>query len=235
MEYAGKGSYPAPVASAVIAAAGRSSRMGFDKMMAELGGIPVLMRTMEAFERCEAVGEIVVVTCEANLSVLHSMVREGGFSKVRKIVLGGATRQQSVYAGVCASSPDFPLLCIHDGARPLVSGRVIADAVQAALEHGAATAALPVKDTIKRCRDGFSDGTVERDGLMRIQTPQVFQRSLYLRAHEAAGEREYTDDCQLLEALGIPVAFSRGDEWNLKLTTEEDLLLAEAMLQGSAG
>ncbi len=235
MEYSGRGPFPAPVASAIIAAAGRSSRMGFDKLMAELSGIPVLMRTMEAFERCEAIGEIIVVTREANLSIVRSMVREGGFSKVSQVVRGGETRQQSVYAGVCAASPEMPLLCIHDGARPLVSGQVISAAIQAAAEHGAATAALPVKDTIKRSRDGFSDGTVPRDGLMRIQTPQVFSRSLYLRAYQAAAGKEYTDDCQLLEALGIPVAFSRGDEWNLKLTTEEDLLLAEAMLQGSAG
>lgn len=222
-----------PAAAAVIAAAGRSARMGFDKLMAELGGIPVLMRTIEAFERCEAVSEIVIVTREANLSLVRSMVREGGYRKVREVVRGGETRQQSVYAGVMAVSPQASLLCIHDGARPLVSSRVITAAIQAAAGCGAATASLPVKDTIKRCRDGFSAGTVPREELMRIQTPQVFERSLYLRAYEAARE-EYTDDCQLIEAIGAPVAFSRGDEWNIKLTTEEDLLLAEAMLQGEA-
>lgn len=97
--------------------------MGFDKLMAELGGIPVLMRTIEAFERCEAVSEIVIVTREANLSLVRSMVREGGYRKVREVVRGGETRQQSVYAGVMAVSPQASLLCIHDGARPLVSSR----------------------------------------------------------------------------------------------------------------
>ena len=107
-----------PAAAAVIAAAGRSARMGFDKLMAELGGIPVLMRTIEAFERCEAVSEIVIVTREANLSLVRSMVREGGYRKVREVVRGGETRQQSVYAGVMAVSPQASLLCIHDGAGP---------------------------------------------------------------------------------------------------------------------
>ncbi len=222
-----------PAAAAVIAAAGRSSRMGFDKLMAELGGIPVLMRTIEAFERCEAIDEIIIVTREENLSVVHSMVREGNYRKVREVVRGGATRQQSVYAGACAVSPKISLLCVHDGARPLVSGRVITAAIAAAAEHGAATAALPVKDTIKRCADGFVAGTLDRSELMRIQTPQVFERSLYLRAYQAA-QQEYTDDCQLLEAVDASVFFSRGDEWNIKLTTEEDLLLAEAMLKGES-
>ncbi|HWP51791.1 MAG TPA: 2-C-methyl-D-erythritol 4-phosphate cytidylyltransferase [Clostridia bacterium] len=220
--------------SAVIAAGGASSRMGFDKLTAELRGLPVLIHTINAFESCGLIDEIVVVTREEHIPALLADVKYQGFKKLRSIVKGGATRQQSVNAGVCACSADAQYVCIHDGARPLVTDEVITAAVDAAKKHGAATAAVPVKDTIKRRSGDFVAETLPREVLMQIQTPQVFGKQLYLRAF-AQGGQEYSDDCQLVESLGAPVAFSQGDYKNIKLTTEEDFILAEAFLMQREG
>lgn len=215
--------------AAVIAAGGSSSRMGFDKLTAELCGLPVLLHTINAFEGCGLIDEIVVVTREEHIPALLADVKYQGFKKLRSIVKGGASRQQSVYAGVCACSADAQYVCIHDGARPLVTDAVIEAAVDAAIKHGAATAAVPAKDTIKRRSGNFVAETLPRETLMQIQTPQVFKKELYLRAFSQSGQ-EYSDDCQLIESLGAPVAFSLGDYQNIKLTTEEDFILAEAFL-----
>ena len=215
--------------SAVIAAGGSSSRMGFDKLSADLCGLPVLIHTINAFERCGLIDEIVVVTREAHIPALLADVKYRGFKKLRSIVKGGATRQQSVYAGVCACSTGAQYICIHDGARPLVTDAVIDAAVNAAVRHGAATAAVPAKDTIKRRSGGFVAEMLPRETLVQIQTPQVFRKELYLRAFAQSGQ-EYSDDCQLIESLGVAVALSEGDYQNIKLTTEEDFILAEAFL-----
>lgn len=220
--------------SAVVAAGGSSSRMGFDKLTADLCGLPVLIHTINAFERCGLIDEIVVVTREEHIPALLADVKYQGFKKLRSIVKGGATRQQSVHAGVCACSADAQYVCIHDGARPLVSGTVIEAAVNAAVRHGAATAAVPVKDTIKRRCGDFVAETLPREALVQIQTPQVFQKELYLHAFAQSGQ-EYSDDCQLIESLGVAVSLSPGDYQNIKLTTEEDFILAEAFLMQREG
>lgn len=220
--------------SAVIAAGGSSVRMGFDKLTAELCGLPVLIHTINAFEDCSLIDEIVVVTREQHIPALLDDVKYQGYKKLRSIVKGGATRQQSVYAGVCACSADAQYICIHDAARPLVTYEVIEAAIEAAVRHGAATAAVPAKDTIKRRRGDFVAETLPRETLMQIQTPQVFKKELYLRAFSQVSQ-EYSDDCQLIESLGAPVAFSQGDYKNIKLTTEEDFILAEAFLMQREG
>lgn len=220
--------------SAVIAAGGSSLRMGFDKLTADLCGLPVLIHTINAFERCGLIDEIVVVTREAHIPALLADVKYQGFKKLRSIVKGGATRQQSVHAGVCACSTGAQYVCIHDGARPLVTDTVIEAAVNAAVRHGAATAAVPVKDTIKRRNGDLVAETLPREALVQIQTPQVFRKELYLRAFAESGQ-EYSDDCQLIESLGATVALSPGDYQNIKLTTEEDFILAEALLMQREG
>ncbi|MEG2174640.1 MAG: 2-C-methyl-D-erythritol 4-phosphate cytidylyltransferase, partial [Oscillospiraceae bacterium] len=145
----------APTA-AVIVAAGLSSRMrGIDKILAPLRDEPVLWHTLHAFEQCEAIGEIVVVTRSILIQAVQDMIRARGLHKVWHVVEGGETRQQSTYKGVCALSSGSSLVCVHDGARPLVSGQVILAAISAARNHGAATAAIPVKDTIKEEHNGF--------------------------------------------------------------------------------
>lgn len=219
---------------AVIAAAGSSSRMGGrDKLAEPLDGIPVILRTLAAVEAVPEIREIVVVTREDRVEEYRRLL--GQCSRLRAVVPGGSTRQESVRNGVRALSPDCTLAAIHDGARPLVTPEVFARCIEAARSCGAATAAVPVKDTIKLADEvGRVLDTPDRSRLWAVQTPQIFDRERYLRAAEEA-ERQglsCTDDCQLFEAMGWEVQLVMGDYRNLKLTTPEDFLAAGAYLEG---
>lgn len=219
---------------AVIAAAGSSSRMGGrDKLAEPLDGIPVILRTLAAVEAVPEIREIVVVTREDRVEEYRRLL--GQCSRLRAVVPGGSTRQESVRNGVRALSPDCTLAAIHDGARPLVTPEVFAQCIEAARNCGAATAAVPVKDTIKLADEaGRVLDTPDRSRLWAVQTPQIFDRERYLRAAEEAERRglSCTDDCQLFEAMGWEVQLVMGDYRNLKLTTPEDFLAAGAYLEG---
>lgn len=219
---------------AVIAAAGSSSRMGGrDKLAEPLDGIPVILRTLAAVEAVPEIREIVVVTREDRVEEYRRLL--GQCSRLRAVVPGGSTRQESVRNGVRALSPDCTLAAIHDGARPLVTPEVFARCIEAARSCGAATAAVPVKDTIKLADEaGRVLDTPDRSRLWAVQTPQIFDRKRYLRAAEEAERRgiSCTDDCQLFEAMGWEVQLVMGDYRNLKLTTPEDFLAAGAYLEG---
>lgn len=219
---------------AVIAAAGSSSRMGGrDKLAEPLDGIPVILRTLAAVEAVLEIREIVVVTREDRVEEYRRLL--GQCSRLRAVVPGGSTRQESVRNGVRALSPDCTLAAIHDGARPLVTPEVFARCIEAARSCGAATAAVPVKDTIKLADEaGRVLDTPDRSRLWAVQTPQIFDRERYLRAAEEAERRglSCTDDCQLFEAMGWEVQLVMGDYRNLKLTTPEDFLAAGAYLEG---
>ncbi|MEI3579888.1 MAG: 2-C-methyl-D-erythritol 4-phosphate cytidylyltransferase [Acutalibacteraceae bacterium] len=219
---------------AVIAAAGSSSRMGGrDKLAELLDGIPVILRTLAAVEAVPEIREIVVVTREDRVEEYRRLL--GQCSRLRAVVPGGSTRQESVRNGVRALSPDCTLAAIHDGARPLVTPEVFARCIEAARNCGAATAAVPVKDTIKLADEaGRVLDTPDRSRLWAVQTPQIFDRERYLRAAEEAERRglSCTDDCQLFEAMGWEVQLVMGDYRNLKLTTPEDFLAAGAYLEG---
>ena len=219
---------------AVIAAAGSSSRMGGrDKLAEPLDGIPVILRTLAAVEAVPEIREIVVVTREDRVEEYRRLL--GQRSMLRAVVPGGSTRQESVRNGVRALSPDCTLAAIHDGARPLVTPEVFARCIEAARSCGAATAAVPVKDTIKLADEaGRVLDTPDRSRLWAVQTPQIFDRERYLRAAEEAERRglSCTDDCQLFEAVGWEVQLVMGDYRNLKLTTPEDFLAAGAYLEG---
>ena len=219
---------------AVIAAAGSSSRMGGrDKLTEPLDGIPVILRTLAAVEAVPEIREIVVVTREDRVEEYRRLL--GQCSRLRAVVPGGSTRQESVRNGVRALSPDCTLAAIHDGARPLVTPEVFARCIEAARSCGAATAAVPVKDTIKLADEaGRVLDTPDRSRLWAVQTPQIFDRERYLRAAEEAERRgiSCTDDCQLFEAMGWEVQLVMGDYRNLKLTTPEDFLAAGASLEG---
>lgn len=219
---------------AVIAAAGSSSRMGGrDKLAEPLDGIPVILRTLAAVEAVPEIREIVVVTREDRVEEYRRLL--GQCSRLRAVVPGGSTRQESVRNGVRALSPDCTLAAIHDGARPLVTPEVFARCIEAARSCGAATAAVPVKDTIKSADEaGRVLDTPDRSRLWAVQTPQIFDRERYLRAAEEAERRglSCTDDCQLFEAMGWEVQLVMGDYRNLKLTTPEDFLAAGAYLEG---
>ena len=219
---------------AVIAAAGSSSRMGGrDKLAEPLDGIPVILRTLAAVEAVPGIREIVVVTREDRVEEYRRLL--GQCSRLRAVMPGGSTRQESVRNGVRALSPDCTLAAIHDGARPLVTPEVFARCIEAARSCGAATAAVPVKDTIKLADEaGRVLDTPDRSRLWAVQTPQIFDRERYLRAAEEAERRglSCTDDCQLFEAMGWEVQLVMGDYRNLKLTTPEDFLAAGAYLEG---
>ena len=217
---------------AVIVAAGSASRMGgIDKVMAPLGGTPMVARTAAAFQNCDAIAEIVIVTRPDLIRPISALC--AGMDKVRAVVVGGGSRQESVWLGLNALSEDFQLAAIHDGARPLVSNLVIDRTVRAANSYGAAAPAVPVKDTIKVVKGGLVEKTPDRATLQAVQTPQVFDFDLLRGALKQAEEEKaaVTDDCSAVERLGMKVKIVEGDERNLKVTTPMDLKIAEMLLE----
>lgn len=222
-----------PCCAAVVPAAGSSTRMGQDKLFASLGGVPVLVHTLRALESCPSVGAIIVVTRPDHLVEVGKLCREAALSKVSKVVSGGATRTESVLAGVNAVGEEYPIIAIHDGARPLVSREVVEAAIAAAASGSAAAPAVPVKDTVKEAERGIVTATPDRSRLFAVQTPQVFDGDLIRTALTRAVEDgiSLTDDCAAVERMGVPVALTQGSYTNLKITTPEDLAVAEALLE----
>lgn len=223
---------------AVVVAAGRGTRMGSadNKPYMQLAGRTVLAHTIEAFEECEAVTSIVLVVTPNEEKRAAEVIRLEGFRKITAIVPGGAERQESVYAGLSALDTDGVL--VHDAARPLITSAQVVACCRAAEEHGAAAVAVPVKDTIKVTDgNGFIVSTPERKTLWSVQTPQAFVRLELMQAHRRALEEgaTVTDDASLLERLGRKVAIVKGDYSNLKITTPEDLPIAELLLARRKG
>ena len=217
---------------AVIVAAGSASRMGgIDKVMAPLRGEPMIVHTVRAFEGCDAIREIVIVTREDLIQPIMELCH--GFSKVRAVVVGGSSRQESVWQGLNALSEEMELAAIQDGARPLITGQVIDRVVRAANSYAAAIPAIPVKDTIKICTNGLVDATPDRSRLQAVQTPQVFDLDLLRVAlgHAEQTGAQITDDCSAVEKLGMKVKVVEGDEHNLKVTTPFDLKVAEMLME----
>lgn len=221
-----------PYAAAVIVAAGSGTRFGADKLMAELGGIPVLAHTLQAFEAVQAVREIVLVTRREMAEDMAELCRTQHITKISNIVPGGDTRAQSSLAGVMAVSPEAELIAIQDGARPLVTEDIILDALWTAHRHTAGVPAVPVRDTIKQARDGVVTATPDRLALFAVQTPQCFQSDLIRAALVDAVQNapEVTDDCLAVERIGGGIYLARGSEENIKITTPLDLKLAEMIL-----
>ena len=219
---------------AVIVAGGSASRMGgIDKVMAKLGGKPVIWHSLRAFQECDAVSEIVVVTRPDLIVTITNLSKD--FPKVTAVVAGGKTRQESVHNGLNTLSDKVKLAAIHDGARPLITWQVIDRAVRAANTYGAAAPAIPVKDTIKVVQGGMVLDTPDRKTLQAVQTPQVFDFDLLRAAHKKVAEDgvEVTDDCAAVERMGMSVKIVEGDERNLKITTPMDLKIAELLLEGN--
>ena len=217
-------------ASAVVLAAGSSSRMGFDKLGFDLGGETVLGRSLRAFDACPRIGEIVLVTGRDTALAGREAAR---CRKPVRLVQGGDTRAESARRGVEAASGE--LVAIHDAARPFVSQAVIEAALQGAAQWGAAAPAVPLKDTVKRGTPGdgrtvpascLVDVTPDRSSLYAVQTPQCFDRDTYLRVSgqlDPERARMVTDDASLFELAGLPVRLTAGDYANYKITTREDL------------
>ena len=223
---------PLGYCGAVIVAAGSASRMGgIDKVMAPLGGEPMIVKTVRAFQQCDAIREIVVVTRPDLIVPIMDLC--ASMDKVRAVVAGGSSRQVSVSLGLNALSEKVKLAAIQDGARPFVTWQLIDRVVRAAHSFGAAAPAIPVKDTIKEVGGGVVKQTPDRSTLFAVQTPQVFDFDL-LRAALKKAEQEnaqVTDDCSAVERMGMSVKIVEGDERNIKVTTPLDLKIAELLLE----
>lgn len=220
--------------SAIIVAAGSARRMGgIDKIMADLNGQPVIRHTLKAFQKNPNIDEIIVVTRENILEKLAEKCLEWGFFKVKAVILGGKDRVESVSIGCNAASKKAKFFAIHDGARPLVSQKIITETVQKCYKFSASSPAIPVKDTIKVAKTGVVKSTPPRDELMAIQTPQVFDADLLRAALAYVKENNLavTDDCSCVEAMGMRVVLSAGEERNIKITTPIDLEIAEIWLK----
>ena len=223
-----------PYTVMMVAAAGGSTRMGQPKQHIKLGQYPVLIHTLLALQQVEAVDEILLIAREEDIDTFAAQAKEARVSKLTRIVAGGATRQQSVANGLAALPAKATMVGVHDGARPLIDPNTVAAVIATAAECGAAAVAVPVKDTLKRTNeDGVIIDTPDRANLWRVQTPQVFDRAALCAAMKAAmaAGKDYTDDCQLMEAAGHAVKLVAGLDTNLKLTTPEDIQLAKALMK----
>ncbi len=222
-----------PYCAAIVAAAGSSTRMGQDKIMLPLDGVPVIVRTLQALERCEHIHEIVVVTREALIVPISKLCAEYAINKVTKVILGGATRAHSVRLGTLEVSNRAKLIAIQDGARPLVTQDVLTQVVTTAAKCNAAAPAIPVKDTLKRANGGIVVETPDRAEFFAVQTPQVFEADLIRAALQRVIEKNIpvTDDCSAVEQLGMKVTLTVGSEENIKITTPTDLIVATALLK----
>lgn len=219
--------------SAVIVAAGSSRRMGFDKILTPLAGEPLVRHTVRAFEQCHDVTEIVVVCSRERQEEFRSAI--GECRKISTIVPGGDARQESVWNGLAAVTSDF--VAVHDAARPLVSPMVISTCFSSAIEHGAAAVAEPVTDTLQRAdADRRCVEIVDREGLWRMQTPQIFRTEELRRACESARNAgvEVTDETSALRRIGGAVFLVENPDWNFKVTVPRDVTLAEFVLQQRA-
>ncbi|HEU0001279.1 MAG TPA: 2-C-methyl-D-erythritol 4-phosphate cytidylyltransferase [Ktedonobacteraceae bacterium] len=224
--------------SVIIAAAGSSRRMqGQDKLWLPLAGRLTLARTIDVFDASPLVDSIVLVLNAERVADAAQLCQQEGWRKIASIITGGQRRQDSVRLGLNALAriaPNCRWVMIHDGARPLVTPAMLEAGLQAAQQYEAAIAAVPVKDTIKSVEHDFVTATIDRSRHVAIQTPQVFSFPLIHSAHNAPeAQADVTDDAVLLERLGHRVAIFPGSYTNIKITTQEDVLIAEAFIKGA--
>lgn len=220
--------------SVVVVAAGSGQRMGADKLMLELGCMPVLARTLLVFENCALIDEIIVVTRMDKVEETAALCKKFGITKAVKVIRGGKTRMESALAGVSEVNSRASLIAIHDGARPLVTEDVISRAVDAAAKYMSAVPVIRSTDTLKAVDDtGVVIAPVDREHTVRVQTPQVFNADLIKGALSKAVSDglTLTDDCSAVEIMGVKTHTVDGDEDNIKLTTPRDVLLAELILK----
>lgn len=219
--------------TAVIAAAGSSTRMGGqNKLLRELLGKPVLAYTLLAFEKNDLINNIVICCRDIDIESYRELCNKYSIKKVSDIIEGGKSRTESVYNGVlCCKNSD--IIAIADGARPLITDDVITNTIKSAIENGAAAPVIKLKDSIKKVQDGKIIENVERQSVMIVQTPQVFNTIIIKTALKMAIKENYelTDDCSAVEKIGVLVTAVNGSNENIKITTEEDIVIAEAFLK----
>jgi len=222
--------------SCIVAAGGSGSRMGAEKnkLFLELAGRPVIAYTLMALEQSELIDEIILSAREEDMMELRRIAEEYAISKLSTIVRGGAHRAASVKSALSAVSKEATVVAVHDGARPLIEEKHIHNAVVEAAKGGAAAVGVRPKCTLKQAdENGFITETVDRSVMFEIQTPQVFGKDIILKAYEAAEDilAQATDDCSLVERLGVRIRVVEGSYRNIKVTTPEDIVIAESLLE----
>lgn len=220
--------------SAIIACGGSSTRMnGTNKQLCEIGGVPVCIRSMLIFEGLDAVTEIIVSAREEDIPAIEALAEKYKVTKFKRAVKGGETRQKSVFAAFMQTDKSTRYIAVHDGARPFADPEKIKKCIRDASVFGGAALGVPVKDTIKNVNGGLIVDTPDRSSLYAIQTPQIFRRDVYVKGVNFALDHEldFTDDCQLIEAVGVKVCVTPSDYGNIKITTPEDIFIGEAVLK----
>jgi 2-C-methyl-D-erythritol 4-phosphate cytidylyltransferase len=224
--------------SAIVVAAGKSKRFkgSVSKVLAKIGAKPVIYYSLFALNRLQDIDEIIVVANPSSIKAITGIIKRYKINKAKKIILGGKERKDSVFQGLKSLAEDASEVLIHDGARPLISSNIISSLIAAAKVSGAAVAAVPVKPTIKRAGSGlWVKETVDRDDLWEIQTPQVFSKNIILQAYKKFSSSKVTDDAMLVEKTGRKIKLVLGSYSNIKITTPEDLIIAEALLRRAKG
>jgi len=220
--------------TAIIAAGGSSSRMnGTNKLLEEVGGKALLVKTTEAFLKVGQIDQVIIVAAKDNIKRYKQVLKAAGYLDKVNIIEGGKSRRESVYNGLIETDKETRVVLIHDAARPLVTKKLIVDCIEAADRYGACCAAVPLTDTLKEAGDkGFVKRTISREGLYKIQTPQAFYFKDILKLHKRAAYRgmNVTDDAQIAEYFGYHVYLVDSDESNIKVTTPADLIIANALL-----
>ena len=225
--------------SVIFPAAGQGKRMqaGINKVLLTLGGEPILTRTLKTFSAVEEVGELIVVVAADEVAAVERQLQKVTGLKPFQVAAGGSERQYSIYNGLQRVADTADVVLVHDAARPLVTVKTIQAVIDSARAKGGAIAAVPAKNTIKVVdKDGLVESTPPRSTLWEVQTPQGFRKDILLKANEQALQDNFlgTDDASLVERIGVPVAVVKSDYRNIKVTTPEDLLIAEAFLQCTA-
>lgn len=219
----------------VIPAAGQGKRMkaGKNKLFLELSGVPIIVYTLRVFDEDPQCTGIILAINPDEKEMFANLIATYKLKKIKQLIPGGKERQQSVYNGIKVIDAETDIVLVHDGARPFIHHTLINQLSEAAMTHGGAVLAVPVKDTIKKAADNIVVETVERSSLWAVQTPQAFRVPLLTKAHETADSEGFlgTDDASLLERINEPVIIIEGEYDNIKITTQEDLYFAEAILQ----
>ncbi len=224
--------------TAVVLAAGNSQRMGRDKILMPLGGMPVIAHTLRALQASDCINEIIVVTRYESLQEVADICHNYGITKTSKVVLGGKTRTESSLMGVSNADERAKYIAIHDGARPFLSGKLIERVVHSAQQHDAAAPAVAPTDTVRVLNSkGVVTETPARDLVALMQTPQVFMTEMIKAALTRAQDKgvRITDDCSAVEAMGYKVTIVAGEQDNIKLTTARDMYIAEGILAERSG
>jgi 2-C-methyl-D-erythritol 4-phosphate cytidylyltransferase len=220
--------------SAIIVAAGSGTRFGSEipKQFLEIGGKTLLIHTLEKFENCAAIDEIILILSADEITNFSFTLEKSNLKKSIKVIAGGTTRAESVRNGLNAiDAKKCEIVAVHDGARPLVSVEEITQTIEKAKETGAACLVAKVTDTIKEVRGGKIIGTIDRENLRRALTPQAFRFEILQRAFASENfDSKATDECFLVEKLGCEIAFVDGSARNIKITTREDFIIAENFL-----